>query len=109
MNLMRISVTADVHLRTKAEHHERYNALENIFEQTITEGIENLLVAGDLFDKVLQDYSEFEELCRKFSNLQVHIIPGNHDPSISGKMLRTMSPGISISKTNFSWLMTATP
>ena len=84
---MRISVTADVHLRTKAEHPERYNALENIFEQTITEGIENLLVAGDLFDKDFQNYSEFEELCKKFSKLQLHIIPGNHDPSISGKSI----------------------
>ena len=81
---MRISVTADVHLRTKAEHPERYNALENIFEQTITEGIENLHIAGDLFDKDFQNYSEFEELCKKFSKLQLHIIPGNHDPSISG-------------------------
>ena len=59
---MRISVTADVHLRTRAEHSERYNALENIFEQTITEGIENLLIAGDLFDKDFRSYSEFEEL-----------------------------------------------
>ena len=84
---MRISVTADVHLRTRAEHPERYNALENIFEQTITEGIENLLIAGDLFDKDFRSYSEFEELCKKYSKLRLHIIPGNHDPSISGKSI----------------------
>ncbi len=84
---MRISVTADVHLRTRAEHSERYNALENIFEQTITEGIENLLIAGDLFDKDFQNYSEFEALCQQYSQLQLHIIPGNHDPSISGKSI----------------------
>ncbi|MBW1715801.1 MAG: metallophosphoesterase [Deltaproteobacteria bacterium] len=81
---MRISVTADVHLRTRVEHPERYNALENIFEQTSTEGVENLLIAGDLFDKDFRSYSEFEELCRKYSKLGLHIIPGNHDPSISG-------------------------
>lgn len=81
---MRISVTADVHLRTRAEHSERYNALENIFQQTITAGIEKLLIAGDLFDKDFQNYSEFEHLCEKYSTLELHIIPGNHDPSISG-------------------------
>ncbi len=82
---MRISVTADVHLGTRAEHFERYNALENIFEQTITEGIEHLLIAGDLFDKDFQNYSDFEKLCKKYPGIQCHIIPGNHDPSISGK------------------------
>ena len=84
---MRISVTADVHLRTRAEHSERYNALENIFEQTITEDIENLLIAGDLFDKDFRSYSEFEKLCKRYSKLQLHIIPGNHDPSISVKSI----------------------
>ncbi len=84
---MRISVTADVHLRTTADHSERYNALENIFEQTITEGIENLLIAGDLFDKDFRSYSEFEELCKKYSKLRLHIVRGNHDPSISGRSI----------------------
>ncbi|MCH7491211.1 MAG: metallophosphoesterase, partial [Gemmatimonadetes bacterium] len=69
---MRISVTADVHLRTRAEHSERYNALENIFQQTITAGIEKLLIAGDLFDKDFQNYSEFEHLCKKYSTLELH-------------------------------------
>ncbi len=84
---MRISVTADAHLTTRTEHSERYNALENIFEQTVAEGMENLIIAGDLFDKDFQNYSEFEELCKKHRELQLHIIPGNHDPSISGKCI----------------------
>ena len=84
---MRISVTADVHLRTRAEHPERYNAMENIFEQTSAEGIENVLIAGDLFDKDFRSYFEFEELCKKYSKLRLHIIPGNHDSSISGKSI----------------------
>ena len=83
--LMKIAVTADVHLRSRAEHPGRYNALENILEQISAEGIENLLIAGDLFDKDFRSYSEFEELCEKYSKLRLHIIPGNHDPSISGK------------------------
>ena len=84
---MRVAVTADVHLRTRGEHSEPYNALENIFQQMSTEGMENLLVAGDLFDKDFSSYSEFEELCKKYSKLRLHIIPGNHDPGISGKSI----------------------
>jgi DNA repair exonuclease SbcCD nuclease subunit len=84
---MRVAVTADVHLRTQGEHSERYNALENILQQMSAEGMENLLVAGDLFDKDFSNYSEFEELCRKYSKIRLHIIPGNHDPGISGKSI----------------------
>ena len=84
---MRIAVTADAHLRTEASHPERYNALENVFEQTVAAGIEHLVIAGDLFDKDFQNYSEFEALCRQYSALQLHIIPGNHDPNISGRSI----------------------
>jgi len=84
---MKIAITADAHLRTGVEYPERYNALENVFEQTVGAGIENLIIAGDLFDKDFQSYSEFEALCRRFPALQLHLIPGNHDPSISGKSI----------------------
>jgi DNA repair exonuclease SbcCD nuclease subunit len=84
---MKIAITADIHLRTRVEYSERYNAVENIFEQASAESIENLLISGDLFDKDFRSYSEFEELCKKYSKLQLHIIPGNHDPSISGKSI----------------------
>jgi len=84
---MKIAVTADAHLRAGAGHPERYNALGNVFDQTVEAGIENLIIAGDLFDKDFQDYSEFEKLCRNHTSLQLHIIPGNHDPSISGKSI----------------------
>lgn len=82
---MKIAITADVHLRTRGEHPERYNALENILEQIETENIEILIIAGDLFDKDFRDYSEFEDLCRKHSRVQLYITPGNHDPNISEK------------------------
>ena len=84
---MKIAVTADAHLRAGAGHPERYNALGNVFDQTVEAGIENLIIAGDLFDKDFQNYSEFEKLCRNHASLQLHIIPGNHDPSISGKSI----------------------
>ena len=80
---MKIAVTADVHLRSGEEHPERYRALKNILEQVELEGIQALIIAGDLFDKDYRNYSEFENLCQKTPTLQLHIIPGNHDPDIS--------------------------
>ncbi len=82
---MKMSVTGDVHLR--AGHPERYNALENVFAQTVAASIETLIIAGDLFDKDFQNCSEFESLCRDHPTVEVHIIPGNHDPSISNKSI----------------------
>ena len=84
---MKIAVTADAHLRAGAGYPERYNALENVFAQTVAAGIETLIIAGDLFDKDFQNYSEFESLCRDHPTVEVHIIPGNHDPGISKKSI----------------------
>ena len=84
---MKIAVTADVHLAEKGQHPERYNALKNILEQLETERIEILIIAGDLFDKGMQNYTEFEDICRQYSNIKFHIIPGNHDPEISSKAI----------------------
>ena len=84
---MKIAVTADAHLRAGAGYPERYNALENVFAQTVAAGIETLIIAGDLFDKDFQNYSEFESLCRDHPTVEVHIIPGNHDPGISKKRI----------------------
>jgi len=84
---MKIAVTADVHLGIRDDHPERYSALENIFQQIEAENIKTLLIAGDLFDKDFRNYSEFEKLCKKHPGIQLHIIPGNHDPSISGKSI----------------------
>lgn len=84
---MKIAVTADIHLAVRGEHPERYNALENILEQIEAEGIENLLIAGDLFDKGFSNYADFESLCRKHPQIQIHIIPGNHDVGISKKSI----------------------
>ncbi len=80
---MQIAVTADVHLRSKQEYPERYSALANILAQLASQDIDMLLVAGDLFDANLVDYSDFEQLCDQYPNIQLHIIPGNHDALIS--------------------------
>ena len=84
---MKIAVTADVHLRERAHSPSRYAALENVFEQSRAEGIGHVIVAGDLFDRDYRSYSDFENLCRQFGDLEVHVIPGNHDPAISEKSI----------------------
>jgi len=84
---MKIAITADVHLHSKEVYSERYNALVNILDQMITDKIKILVIAGDLFDKESQNYSEFDELCKleKYSEIKFYIIPGNHDSGIESK------------------------
>jgi exonuclease SbcD len=80
---MRIGITADLHLTTREDHPERYNSLEYILYQLENQGSQTLLIAGDIFDKDFSNYSEFEAFLKKYPQIQVHIIPGNHDANIS--------------------------
>ncbi len=84
---MKIAITADVHLRPGGEHPERLNALRNIFEQVEAEGIGALIIAGDLFDKNVQDFKDFEAICLDHPEVKVEIVPGNHDPALSSGMI----------------------
>lgn len=81
---MKIGITADAHLKTKDECHERYNAFSNILKQCNDLNIEHLIIAGDLFDQAMQNYGEFEGLCKQnnATDIKIHIIPGNHDANI---------------------------
>ncbi len=91
---MKIAITADLHLAIKEDYPERYNALENILGQIENENIETLLIAGDLFDRDFNSYAGFESLCKKHPQIQIHIIPGNHDAGISGESI--VGPNIHI-------------
>jgi len=82
-----IAITADVHLTAGENHPERYNALVNIFDSLVKQDINTLIIAGDLFDKDCSDYSRFEEVCRRYPQIGIHIIPGNHDPDISRSVI----------------------
>ncbi len=86
---MKIALTADVHLTSIDKHPERFNALEDILDQLLKEGITKLVVAGDLFDEALPNYKEFDAICnkKKFNKLQIHCILGNHDPDLSNKQI----------------------
>ena len=81
---MKLAITADTHLKKRNETPERWNALENILEKLFEKGIKNLIISGDLFDKETHNYSEFDKLCKKkkFENINLHIIPGNHDKGL---------------------------
>ena len=82
-------ITADLHLTTMDHHPERYNAYANILDQCLEKGIDVLILAGDVFDSSMHNYSDFESISskKKYSKLNIHIIPGNHDPHISNKKI----------------------
>ncbi len=83
---MKIAITADLHLKTREETLARWNALSNILDEMLSENINTLIIAGDLFDKESQNYSDFDKFCGKLEHekrdVKFYIIPGNHDPSI---------------------------
>jgi DNA repair exonuclease SbcCD nuclease subunit len=77
---MKIAITADLHLRQ--DRPERLNALKRLFDGLSQEGVSHLIIAGDLFDREVQNYSFFESLVSSYSSIQLLIIPGNHDPGL---------------------------
>lgn len=82
---MKIAFTADLHLRSRKETPERYGALEYILSELTTHKINEVIIAGDTFDKDSYNYNDFNTLCEKFREVRITIIPGNHDPDISKK------------------------
>jgi DNA repair protein SbcD/Mre11 len=108
---MKIAITADIHLATRSDHPERYNALENILHQSDKDCIEHLIIAGDLFDKDYNNPKDFEALCKTFPKINLHIIPGNHDVAVSGKSIvgsnirvYTTPTAIEIDQTSFLFI-----
>lgn len=85
---MKIAITADLHLTTRKDHPERFQALENILQQMTKHKIDTIIIAGDLFDVESRNYAELDALCKheKYKNIQFYIIPGNHDARIKSAM-----------------------
>lgn len=77
---MKIAITADLHLKTNQI--ERFGAFFNILQNIKKRNIKELIIAGDLFDKETNDFTEFEKICSKFKDINIFIIPGNHDEKI---------------------------
>ena len=77
---MRVAVTADLHLRES--NPERLENLEVLIGQLHSEGIGQLIIAGDLFDRADASYARLDSLVQRFPEVQCTVIPGNHDPEI---------------------------
>ncbi len=85
---LKIAVTADLHLTTRQNHPERFEALENILDQIIERRIDTLIIAGDLFDETSRNYVDFETVCKapRYRHIRFHVLPGNHDALVDGSM-----------------------
>lgn len=86
---MKVVLTADLHLTSRDRNPERFETLDSILSDMRAKDVSTLIIAGDLFDASMQDYSDFEKLCRKpdYQEIDIHVIPGNHDPTISKKKI----------------------
>ncbi len=86
---MKIAVTADLHLTERKKYPERYHALEILLDTLLNMKINHLIIAGDLFDQESHNYKDFDSICNnsKYKNIQLYIIPGNHDFSLEKRML----------------------
>jgi DNA repair protein SbcD/Mre11 len=84
---MKIAITADLHLTSREQHPQRFQAFEDILQQLLELRIHHIIVAGDLFDASLHNYAEFDSLCQQeeYCHINLHIIPGNHDVTIDDK------------------------
>jgi len=71
------AVTADLHL--KPSHPERLEQLDYILNELREKGPRRLVIAGDLFDKGYHGYIETDKLLSKYPEIEIFIIPGNHD------------------------------
>jgi len=86
---MKIAITADNHLTTKDTHPERFTTFGNILRKCDNFGIDLLIVAGDMFDKIGHNFSDLESVYRKNEpkGLITIVIPGNHDADLAPGML----------------------
>ncbi|MGQ9620759.1 MAG: metallophosphoesterase family protein [Bacteroidales bacterium] len=82
---MKIAFTSDLHLRSQKDTPERFEAFVYILQELTRLNINELIIAGDTFDKESYSYNDFNSVCVKFNSVKITVIPGNHDPEISKK------------------------
>jgi len=80
--VVKILHTADIHL--KAGNDKRWSALQEIINIGIEEGIDLLIISGDLFDKTCDAERLRPEMHKIFSGtgFETILIPGNHDEKL---------------------------
>ena len=86
---MKIALTADLHLTDRKKHPGRFKSLENILNQCLQTEVSRLIIAGDLFDAKQNNFSDFEKIVKneKYSGLEIHLIPGNHDYELTAEKI----------------------
>lgn len=86
---MKIAITADNHLTTLTKDPQRFQALADIFRQCGEQGVQLLIIAGDLFDQTMANYTDFEKIYQdsRPDDLTTIIIPGNHDHQLQVEAL----------------------
>ena len=82
---MKVAITADLHLTTQDQNPERFQAFSDILQQCGDIGVDALIIAGDLFDKDVSNFADFELVHRKYApkKMITFIIPGNHDVGLT--------------------------
>lgn len=95
---MRVLHTADWHLgktlRGVSLQEDQVHVLDQVFQAVVDEGVEVLLIAGDVYDKAspsesaMKLYSDFLERVHEQTDAAIVVIAGNHD---SGRRLGTAS------------------
>lgn len=103
--MVKILHTADIHLGAKfamlgskgiQQRQQLKNAFKNIIAIAINEGVNIVLVAGDLFDSNSQQQGNIDLVVEQFNllwenKILVCLIPGNHDPFDSSSVYRKVN------------------
>ena len=83
---MKVTITADIHLGYPGRLDDCIWALEQILQYNIDNGIDNWIIAGDLYHdretldiKCLNKSFEFFEKAINDHGQTIHVFPGNHD------------------------------
>ncbi|MFT4303323.1 MAG: metallophosphoesterase family protein [Candidatus Woesearchaeota archaeon] len=92
---MKFTHMADVHLggwREPAMSELGMKSFEKVIDNSITENVDFVIIAGDLFNTSLPNIDYIKETVKQLKNLKiakipVYIIPGSHDFSPTGKTM----------------------
>ena len=77
---MKYAITADLHLT--ADNEDRLRYFGNLLAAVESQGIRDLIIAGDFFDQGYSGYKAVDAVLAQHPAITVTAIPGNHDPDI---------------------------
>jgi predicted phosphodiesterase len=112
---VRLAITADNHLDQIQNSPERYETFKRILKTCAHQKINLLIIAGDLFERSLANYHDFEELVNQHRppDTKVVIIPGNHDPDLNETQIAARSIRVysepALLPINDDWMMLLVP